>query len=87
VNHFFYDIKRSVNRECCYTRQLTHSSVPVVVFPCLLTFTQGFANYPEASTYSLVICHDDTHIARYFRATIEALRSNQHQLAQHLYDD
>jgi len=41
---------------------------------------------PEASTYSLVICHNDSHIARSFRATIEALKSNQYQLTQHFYD-
>jgi hypothetical protein len=47
---------------------------------------QGFDNYPEASTYNLVICHNDTHIARHFRATIEALKSNQCQLTQHFYE-
>jgi hypothetical protein len=48
---------------------------------------QGFADYPEARAYSSIICHNDSYIARSFRATIEALKSNQNQLTQHFYDD
>ena len=47
---------------------------------------QGFADYPEARAYSSIICHNDAHIARSFRATILAMKSNQYPLTQHIYD-
>jgi hypothetical protein len=46
---------------------------------------QGFADYPEARAYSSIICHYDSHIARRFRETIEAMKSNQYELTQHSY--
>jgi len=72
-----------------YYREFQYSGVPLPFDIMVIddeVAVQGFANYPEASTYSLVICHDDSHIARSFRATIEAFKSNQYPLTQHIYD-
>jgi hypothetical protein len=72
-----------------YYREFQYSGVPLPFDIMVIddeVAVQGFANYPEASTYSLVICHNDSRIARSFRATIEAFKSTHDQLTHHYYD-